>query len=596
VVNHSPTKIHIKDIEGRYTLINNEAKKLYGLTGDEGLGKTSFDLFPKDEVAAFLAHDKAVLVSGETQEAEEKFTLDGDARTYLTTKFPIFNQDQIVGIGAIGIDTSEQIKEKEKIQESEERFRNLVEGSIQGVLIHADNKTLFANQSYADIFGYDSYKDILAQDSALDHVAPHEHERMKAYSKARRGGEDVPITYEFEGIRKDGSPIWVENRGWVVNWKGQPAIQRTIINITGRKQAEEALRESQNLLNSIIENLPVALLIKNSDHIIERANSIYLKWYGFDANAIWGRRSDQIENFQPAEEVGEMNAQELEVLATGVTKTRRLERTFVDGQTHTIDITKFPIYDQQGNIAKVGSVSVDLTEQVQANQAKSEFLALMSHDLRTPLNAIIGFSDLISQQYFGPNSDKYQEYAEDIKSSGELLLSLVNDILDLSAIESGKQSLTKENLSVTDVVKECEAIIKERAQSLGVNVSMTVPKNLPLLFADRRATIQILINLLSNSIKFTPEGGKILLKATATNRHHTFEVSDTGIGIPANKIATITEPFIRGDSDPHKTHESTGLGLAIVKSLVELHDGELEIKSKPGKGTTVTVILPGGAS
>ena len=291
-----------------------------------------------------------------------------------------------------------------------------------------------------------------------------------------------------------------------------------------------------------------------------------------------------------------MNAQEREVLTTGTKLVRQVERPFADGQIHTINITKFPVYDQQDNITKVGSVGFDLTEQVQANRAKSEFLANMSHDLRTPLNAIIGFSDFISQQYFGPIGEKYQEYAKDIHSSGELLLSLVNDILDLSAIESGKQSLSKENISITDVVTECEMIIKERAQSIGVDLVMKAPKAPPSLYADRRAMTQILLNLLTNSIKYTPEGGKVTLRATASNEHHTIEVSDTGMGIPADKITTVTDPFVKGEADPHKSQESTGLGLAIVKSLVERHDGELDIKSTVGKGTTVTVTIPNGAA
>ena len=470
VVNHSPTKIHIKDMDGRYTLINREAGKLYGVTGDEGLGKTSADLFSKEDMAAFKAHDKAVLESGQAKEEEEKFNLDGSVRTYLTTKFPIFNQDGLVGTGAIGTD------------------------------------------------------------------------------------------------------------------------------ITGRKEAEGALLESEDLLNSIIENVPVALLIKGPNHVVERANSTYLNWYGFDEGTMEGRRSDEIEGFQPAEEVEKMNAQEREVLTTGTKLVRQVERPFADGQIHTINITKFPVYDQQDNITKVGSVGFDLTEQVQANRAKSEFLANMSHDLRTPLNAIIGFSDFISQQYFGPIGEKYQEYAKDIHSSGELLLSLVNDILDLSAIESGKQSLSKENISITDVVTECEMIIKERAQSIGVDLVMKAPKAPPSLYADRRAMTQILLNLLTNSIKYTPEGGKVTLRATASNEHHTIEVSDTGMGIPADKITTVTDPFVKGDADPHKSQESTGLGLAIVKSLVERHDGELDIKSTVGKGTTVTVTIPNGAA
>lgn len=376
-----------------------------------------------------------------------------------------------------------------------------------------------------------------------------------------------------------------------------------------RKKAETALRESEDLLNSIFENVPVGLLIKDRGHIVERANSTYLNWYGFGSEVMAGLRSDEIEDFQHAEEAELMNAQEREVLSTGKTQSRQVERSFADGQFHTINITKFPVYDQQNNITKVGSVSVDLTEQVQAqkaadvalqeaeraNQAKSEFLAAMSHDLRTPLNAILGFADILSQQYFGHIDDKYREYAEDILSSGEHLLALVNEILDLSTIEAGKQSLVKENLSTAEIVKECARIVGEKAYNNGINLVTEIPEDIAPIYADKRASKQILLNLFSNAVKFTPEGGKITVSAEASDRDITLKIADTGKGIPSEKIPNLTDPFSRGDSDPFLSEKGWGLGLTITKSLVDLHDGTLDIESVVGKGTIVSVILPNAA-
>jgi PAS domain S-box-containing protein len=238
------------------------------------------------------------------------------------------------------------------------------------------------------------------------------------------------------------------------------------------------------------------------------------------------------------------------------------------------------------------SLQIVAEEARSANLSKSEFLAAMSHDLRTPLNAIIGFSDIICRQHFGSDSKKYQEYAQDIFASGELLLSMVNDILDLAAIESGKQVLVKENVHILEVVLDCEKIIKEKAQALGIDVVVNVPDNLPEFYGDRRGLVQILLNLIANSIKFTPEGGKINISVFVTRDSHVFEVNDTGMGIPVDKINTITDAFVIGENNPYKTKDSTGLGLAIVKSLVELHGGKLEIKSKIGVGTTVSAIIP----
>ncbi|MCH9053190.1 MAG: transporter substrate-binding domain-containing protein [Proteobacteria bacterium] len=235
-----------------------------------------------------------------------------------------------------------------------------------------------------------------------------------------------------------------------------------------------------------------------------------------------------------------------------------------------------------------------LIEAKQANQAKSEFLATMSHELRTPLNAILGFADIINHQYFGPTSEKYKEYAEDIQSSGEHLLTLINEILDLSTIEAGKQPLVNEKLSIKEIVGECKKIVEEKARSSGVDLVVKVPKDLPPLYADRRAFKQILLNLLSNAVKFTSEGGKITVSAKASKRNMTLKIADTGKGIPAEKLPKLTDPFTRVDGDPYMAEPGWGLGLSITKSLVDLHDGTLDIKSKVGKGTTVTVTLPNG--
>jgi len=229
----------------------------------------------------------------------------------------------------------------------------------------------------------------------------------------------------------------------------------------------------------------------------------------------------------------------------------------------------------------------------EATRIKSDFLANMSHELRTPLNAIIGFSQMIEGEHFGPlGSPKYKSYIGDINSSGAHLLNLINDILDLSTIEAGKQTLIKEKLNIDDVISDCTPIIAAAACDKGVDYSTELPKAGMPLFADRRAIKQILLNVLSNAVKFTPKGGRVTLKTSLSNGHHIFEISDTGDGVSEDRLTSLTDPFVRAESNPHKAQEGTGLGLAIVKSLVELHDGILDIKSNAGEGMIVTVRLP----
>jgi len=228
-----------------------------------------------------------------------------------------------------------------------------------------------------------------------------------------------------------------------------------------------------------------------------------------------------------------------------------------------------------------------------ATLAKSYFLASMSHELRTPLNAIIGFANMIRGEYFGSlGSKKYIEYTNHILTSSGHLLHLVNDILDLSAVETGNQGLDGESLTVGDVIRDCSPIISAVASKKDIDYSEQIVEGLPDLYANRRAVKQILLNLLSNAVKFTPNGGRVALRVSASDDHHIIVIEDTGIGVPEDKLDNLTEPFIRVETDPHMAQEGTGLGLTIVKSLVDLHQGALTIESEVGRGTRVTVALP----
>lgn len=224
-----------------------------------------------------------------------------------------------------------------------------------------------------------------------------------------------------------------------------------------------------------------------------------------------------------------------------------------------------------------------------ANESKSHFLASMSHELRTPLNAIIGMSDMIKGEYFGDLNDKYKEYAGDIVHSGEHLLSLVNELLDISTIEAGKQELILEQLSVQNLVEDSFKIVKLRADQGGVVLHQDIPDTLSPLMADKQSVRKILLNLLTNSIKFMPDGGKVDVTATEDDSHIILTVKDNGSGIPEDKVAGLMKPFARFENDAHKSIEGWGLGLAISKALMDMHGGTIRIESVEGQGTTVFV-------
>ncbi len=229
-----------------------------------------------------------------------------------------------------------------------------------------------------------------------------------------------------------------------------------------------------------------------------------------------------------------------------------------------------------------------------ANVAKSRFLATMSHELRTPLNAILGFSEVMKAELFGPHSSPiYREYADDIHASGQHLLNLINEILDLSRIEAGRYELNEDAVSLVHAVEECARLMQIRARRKGIDIVEKFEPDLPKLWADERALRQICLNLLSNAVKFTPPGGTVTLKVGWTvGGGQYLTVADTGPGIPEDEIPIVLSSFGQG-SLAHKTAEQgAGLGLPIVKGLVDLHGGGLDLRSKPRVGTQVTVTFP----
>ncbi|MGV8936706.1 MAG: sensor histidine kinase [Allorhizobium sp.] len=230
----------------------------------------------------------------------------------------------------------------------------------------------------------------------------------------------------------------------------------------------------------------------------------------------------------------------------------------------------------------------------EANLAKSRFLASMSHELRTPLNAILGFSEVMATEVLGPlNNPLYKEYSGDINRSGQHLLDLINEILDLSRIEAGKYELNEEAISLLDLAEDCVGMVQLRAQAKSITIEEQFEPELPLVFADEKALRQVVLNLLSNAVKFTPQGGEILVKAgwTAGGGQYV-SIKDNGPGIPEHEIPIVLSAFGQGSIAIKSAEQGTGLGLPIVQAILSKHGGEFKLKSKLREGTEVIAILP----
>ncbi|HEX2379858.1 MAG TPA: HAMP domain-containing sensor histidine kinase, partial [Methyloceanibacter sp.] len=228
-----------------------------------------------------------------------------------------------------------------------------------------------------------------------------------------------------------------------------------------------------------------------------------------------------------------------------------------------------------------------------ANRIKTQFLANMSHELRTPLNSIMGFSEILNRELFGSLGEgRYRDYAHLIHESGEHLLNVVNDILDISKIETGKFKIVKESVDVASLVKSCCDVMRHTAEQKQLALVIEVAPGLPALSADKRACKQMLLNVISNAIKFTNPGGSVRVSARALNGAVELAVTDNGVGIAAAELPKLGNPFVQASNSHDGSCEGAGLGLSVVKGLARLHGGKLELKSTLGKGTTATITLP----
>lgn len=261
----------------------------------------------------------------------------------------------------------------------------------------------------------------------------------------------------------------------------------------------------------------------------------------------------------------------------------------------------FSSHVQVSNRDELGSLAANLNrmndelgrlyeELEAASRHKSEFLATMSHELRTPLNAIIGFSQVLQQQMYGPLNEKQADYVDDVLSSGQHLLNLINDILDLAKVEAGRMELQPSTFELPELLDNAASMVRERATRQGIGLTVATDASVGGMTGDERKVKQILFNLLSNAVKFTPSGGNVTLATQAADEKVVIMVRDTGIGISAEDQERIFEEFYQVGAS--RTQEGTGLGLALTRRLVELHDGQLTVESEPGVGSTFTVTMP----
>lgn len=391
-----------------------------------------------------------------------------------------------------------------------------------------------------------------------------------------------------------GKPVFDED-GTFLGYRG------TGKDVTDRARLDMALRQSEARLRNILDNSSAPIWFKDTSLRYVLANKSLEDIYQKSPAWVLGKT---IREVWPEGEYDRHRELDEEVLATKkavMSEANIGDKVFV--------VSRFPVIAADGTLMGIGGIETDISQHKQseialilakeqaesANRAKSEFLANMSHELRTPLNGIIGFSDIMAEGMFGEISNKrYKGYVQDINSASRHLLDLVSDILDLSRIEAERMEFEERSVNLNEIIVECVRVLANSAAKKNIQISSTPPDKTPTILADKRHIKQVLLNLVSNAVKFTGNDGKIEITASQDPATGSIivAVSDTGIGIPPEELDAIMDPFSQVKNIYTRDHEGSGLGLTIASSLVKLHDGTLSIKSNPGVGTVVSFTLP----
>jgi two-component system cell cycle sensor histidine kinase PleC len=491
---------------------------------------------------------------------------------------------------------------------------------------------IFWSRSMFDMLGLKPSGDYLSYGEVAERLHPDD-EPIEHFAEAMLKGERASFDQEFRMRHSDGHWMWLRARAELAPAPGEqaPHLVGIVIDITQQKLADRLNQEAELRLKDAIENISEAFVLWNSDNQLVMCNSKYQQFHSLPLGVcVPGTPYEEVTRSakEPVVrqrvplahgEVQEGNTFEVQLgdgrwlqinerrtkdggfvsVGTDITALKLHEERLLDSERELLNTvrdlqkSRMTLEQQSQRLADLAEkYSREKTRAEEANRSKSEFLANMSHELRTPLNAIIGFSEVMVQQFFGAmGSDKYVDYARDIHKSGQYLLDVISDILDMSKIEAGRLQLEIKPSSIPAIIEESLRIVVPRAQEGKVDILLKVPKLLDLE-ADKRALKQVFINLLANAVKFTPEGGRVSLTAKRKDQMIVVVIADSGIGIPASDLEKLGRPFEQVENQFTKTKSGSGLGLAISKSLVELHGGSLTVDSEERKGTTVTVLLP----
>jgi PAS domain S-box-containing protein len=625
----SPVAQAITRLSDQKLISVNEAYcRLTGFTQEQLIGQTTQDLNFRVHSAYRDSMIQPWETDGHSRDVEVEFrTSAGEECILLTSSQSI----EINGESCM-ISTALDITERKRAEVELRLYAEIMTNISEGIVLvrKHDMSIVYANPKFEEMFGYEE-GELIGKNISIVNAPTDKSPEEAAHEIENALRETDSWSGEVCNRRKTGETFWCYGS---ISSFDHPRYGKVWISaqrdITSRKQAEERLRQSEanyRLLSEELEihvqqrtaevqdlydNAPTGYHSLDAQGRFTQVNQTEQKWLGYRREELIGHLFTDfvtasslktfLNNFPLFKQLGRINNLEFEMIRK-------------DGTTFPVLVNATGVYDSQGNYLMSRSTVIDNTERKKAeiallmsrdelriayaalekaSHAKDEFLANMSHELRTPLNGILGMSEILLEGLRGPLNERQQKLVHAIEDSGNHLLSLINDVLDLSKIEAGQLEIHPEMISLNKACMDSLAFVRESAMKKGLVIDFQSDPAATTILADERHLKQILINLLNNAIKFTSSPGKVILAVQANRAQGSIDlsVSDTGIGISADDLQRLFQPFTQVDSSLSRRHEGTGLGLALVKRLTELHGGGISVTSEIGQGSCFTVSLP----
>ena len=582
------------DSEGRINYVNPAFCRMVGWDEDELIGASPpFEFWPPEERDNICTVFQLIMEGRmQSRSLELKFMRKNGERFYVQKLVSEIKDIQGRSKGWLNAvyDITARKKMEDALRESENKFRNLVEKSLVGVyLIQEENSRYvfkYANLTEGEIFGY-SVEEMVGRMGPDDLVFPEDRPLVRENIRRRLAGESESMHYFFRGLKKGGGVIDVEVYGTKTTYLGRPAIIGTLLDVTERRRAEEALEESSIMFKGLAEGALVGIYLVQ-DGRFAYVNPQFCRMIGYSVEELM--RMDTVLEVIAPQDGEATTACIANVLSGGAA---HYQRHWLRKDGRVMDIEGTASLSVYGGRPAVIGTAIDITERKALERQREDFYAMVTHDLKSPLTSIIGYAELLLEKNDGKFDAESREMLASILGSGEKLRRLVEDFLSISQMEAGKLAFNLFPSDLPQVLEQAHEGLERAIRERGLTFRTDIAGDIPKVIIDQKLVQRAVYNLLQNAVNYTQPGGEITLRAELVEegfgRFVMVSVTDTGRGVPAEEQGRIFEKYYR--SPRTSGIKGTGLGLAIVKAVAEGHEGWVELESSVGKGSTFRLFL-----